>query len=144
MLEAALMIPLLVLLAAGVFEFGRLMYQHQLIETGVRDAARFLSRQRTPATSETAAIELAVMGRVGGTTRRVSWWAPGTVTVTYGTLANPINTATGERTYRGPDPLRTVRVSTTVTYPGFGMLVAISRSSGVAVGFSHQERIIGE
>lgn len=139
-----MILPFLVLLSAGVFEFGRLLYHQQLIETGVRDAARYLSRRPNPAASETDAKQLAVMGQVGGTTQRVSWWTVSNVTVAYGTTSNPINGATGERTYRGPDPIRTVTVSTTATYPGFGMLAAIGRSSGVVVGYAHQERIIGE
>ncbi len=143
-LEMAVLTPVLVLLAAGVFEFGRVLYHHQLIETGVRDAARYLSRRPNPSADEAAATELAVMGRIGGTTQRVSWWPSTGVAYAYTTLANPINGATGERTYRGPDPIRMVRVTASATYPGFGMLRVMGITSGSAVSFSHQERIIGE
>lgn len=136
--------PVLIVLAAGIFELGRVLYQHQLIESGVRDAARYLSRRPNPSADETAATQLAVMGRIGGTTPRVSWFSASSLTFTYSTVSNPINTATGERTYRGPDPIRMVRVTASATYPGFGMLAAIGRGTGLAVGFSHEERIIGE
>ena len=143
LLEMAVITPVLVILAAGLFEFGRILYQHQLIETGVRDAARYLSRRPTPSADETAAKELAVMGAIGGTTKRVSWWTTSNVTITYPTVANPIDGATGERTYRGPDPIKMVRVTTSATYSGIGMLAAIGLSAPT-IGYFHEERVIGE
>ena len=88
-------------------------------------------------------IALAVMGAIGGTTRRVSWWTTSNVTITYPTVANPIDGATGERTYRGPDPIKMVRVTTSATYSGIGMLAAIGLSAPT-IGYFHEERVIGE
>ncbi len=144
LLEMTLLTPVLIMLAAGVFEFGRLLYQHGLIETGVRDASRYLSRFSNPAPREADAIDLAINGRIGGSTKRVSWWNTGDIIITYSTVANPIDGATGERTYRGPDPIRVVRVTTTATYPGFGMLGVMGFGSGVTVGFYHEERVVGD
>jgi hypothetical protein len=45
--EATVLVPVLLILFLGVFEFSHVFYQQQLIEIGVRDAARYLSRTST-------------------------------------------------------------------------------------------------
>ena len=45
--EATVLVPVLLILFLGVFEFSYVFYQQQLIEIGVRDAARYLSRTST-------------------------------------------------------------------------------------------------
>jgi len=144
LLEMTVVTPFLILLGLGVFEFSNLLYGQHLITTGVRDAARYLARRDDPLGSANAGIEIAVMGEVSGTAKRVSWWNLADVSVTLIPTANPINVATGTRPYRGPDPLNVVRVSTTVTYPGLGMLSAIGISSSLTLTLSHEERVVGE
>src|SRR5215831_3386649 len=109
MVEMAAMLPFLLLLGCGVFEFGAFFYQYQMIEAGVRDAARYLARVSDPANStapcasavltakEASAKDIAVMGVIGGTTKRVSWWNESDITISYRTVANP-----GFALYRGP------------------------------------------
>lgn len=46
MTEALLAVPLLTLIAAGVLEFGGVFWQREQIETGLRDAARYMARCR--------------------------------------------------------------------------------------------------
>ena len=143
LVEMTLVTPLLLALAAGFAEFGTVLYQHQLIETGVRDAARFLSRRPDPSADAALGQRLATTGKIAvGGTQRVSWWAPADITVSVTTVANPL--VSGERTYRGPDPIKIVNVSTTATYPGVGLLRALSITGGLTVRFSHQERVVGE
>lgn len=43
-IEMALVMPLLLSLLAGVVEMGRALHHHQVLETSVRDAVRYLSR----------------------------------------------------------------------------------------------------
>lgn len=42
--EFALVLPLLVVLAFGAIEMGRMLWQHEIITKGVRDGARYLTR----------------------------------------------------------------------------------------------------
>ena len=48
LVEATIVIPVLLVLLFGVFEFSALFWRQQLISTGVRDAARYLSRSLNP------------------------------------------------------------------------------------------------
>jgi Flp pilus assembly protein TadG len=89
--EMALILPLLVVLMFGGLELGYYFYsQHQVVK-GVRDGARYASRQsfvalncdsRTvPLGVETAIKEITRTGRVSGGTSRVPGWENGDVTV---------------------------------------------------------------
>lgn len=42
--EFAILLPLLIALTAGCIEFGKALWEQQLLEKGARDAARFASR----------------------------------------------------------------------------------------------------
>src|SRR5262249_59568555 len=131
MVEMAAILPFLLVLGCGVFEFGAFFYQYQMIEAGVRDAGHYLARVSDPATSTTpcasavltakedSAKDIAVMGVIGGTTKRVSWWNKSDITITYRTVANPPGPTPS---YRGPDPITIVHIATTPNYPGVGFL----------------------
>ena len=56
-IEAAIAFPFLVILMAGLFEFGLIFYNFQLVQTGVRDAGRYLSRVPDLAAAEANAKE---------------------------------------------------------------------------------------
>src|SRR5262249_21726813 len=132
------------------FEFGAFFYQYQMVEAGIRDAARYLARVSDPTTSttpcaaavltanETAAKNIAVTGVTSGGTNRVSWFNTSDVSVSYPTVANPNNAL-----YRGPDPITIVQVSASPSYPGAGFLGFLGLGSALAVNLSHQERCIG-
>lgn len=138
LVETAVVVPFLLLLGLGVSEFGNVLYNHHLIETGVRDAARYLARFGTPATRETEAKALAVTGSISGGTQRISWWNTGDVSISYQTTANPSGA------YRGPDPILVVRVSTTVTYNGLGFLDFLGLGSSLTFSLAHEQRVIGD
>jgi len=142
--EFTVVLPVLLTLGLGVFEFGNALYGYHVISTGLRDAARFLARQNDPTTSETAAKQLAVYGEIGGATKRVSWWNVADVSVTTSTIANPVDPMTGARAYRGPDPIRVVRVATSATYPGLGLFAVIGLGPTLSINTFHEERVIGE
>lgn len=143
-IEASLALPFIVMLAAGLFEFGSIFYNYELIQTGVRDSARYLTRVAVPAASETAARNLATRGTVDSTgALRVSWWQPTDVQITYEWTANPADPTTGRRLYRGSDPLMVVRVSTSLDYAGLGLLAAVGLGP-VRVTAAHEERYVGE
>ena len=155
LIEMAILLPFLGLLIFGVFEVGNLLYQYQLVQSGVRDAGRYLARVSDPATStticapvvlaahESNAADIAVMGTIGGTTKRVSWWNKADVTFTYPTIANARNATTGLSPYRGPNPIRIVQINTTPSYSGIGMLTFLGFPSPLTFTLTHQERCIG-
>ena len=93
MTEAIIVVPFLTLFAVGVLEFGALFWQREQIETGLRDAARYMARCPHPVlTCEATARNLAYYGSSSATTvERVPGWndtnSPITFTVApFGTL----------------------------------------------------------
>jgi len=150
MVEMAAILPFLLILGCGVFEFGAFFYQYQMIEAGVRDAARYLARVSDPANStapcasavltakESSAKDIAVMGVIGGTTKRVSWWNESDITISYRTVANP-----GYALYRGPNPITIVHIATTPQYPGVGFLSFLGLGTQITFNLEHEERCIG-
>lgn len=149
-LELAVVLPVLLMIALGVFEFGRLIYSYHLIQNGVRDGARYVAglpydpANTSQTTSQLAATQnIATRGVVSGGTNRVSWWAPSTVGIAYGSVANTPNGACGvQRCYRGGDALVIVTVSTSVPYSPLGYLGFLGLGS-ITLNFSHQERLFG-
>jgi Flp pilus assembly protein TadG len=146
LVEGAILFPFLFTLGLGMFEFGNLLYQYQLVMSGVRDAARHLARvDITDAAAETNAKNLAVTGTVDGSgAARVSWWNAADISVSYPTISNPItNTNTGARAYRGGANITEVRVTTTATYGSFGFLGYLGLGP-ISFTLEHRERHIGD
>ncbi|HEX8164935.1 MAG TPA: TadE family protein [Beijerinckiaceae bacterium] len=142
-IEAALSFPFLVILMAGLFEFGLVFYNFQLVQTGVRDAGRYLSRVDDIAAATESAKRLAVTGSVAtGQPARVKWWNTGQVQVATRTVANPRDATTGLRNYRAGDTLTVVRVSTAIPYEGIGLLAAIGLGP-IQINAAHEERYVG-
>jgi hypothetical protein len=144
LVEWSILMPFLLTLGFGVFEFGNMLYKQHLVETGLKDAARYLARVPDPVARQQIGKEIAVMGEVGGTNKRVSFWNVSDVSVSITTIANPIDATTNERTYRGPDPIPIVRVSTTASYPTLGFLGYLGLGNTITFSLYHEERVIGE
>lgn len=64
--EFALIVPLLLLLSFTATEFGRALYQYNILAKSVRSAARYLSFQ-APGTHQAEAQNLVVYGNTAGT-----------------------------------------------------------------------------
>ncbi|WP_406856244.1 TadE family protein [Alsobacter sp. KACC 23698] len=142
--EAALALPFVIAFAFAIFEFGGMLYAYEMVQTGVRDAARYLARVPDPTASETQARAIAVTGSPSGSgASRVAGWSDRDVTVSYASAPNPVDAATGLRAYRGSDPLRIVTVSTTFQPRGLGLLSAIGLGP-IQVAASHTERHVGQ
>jgi Flp pilus assembly protein TadG len=149
-IELAVVLPVFLMIALGVFEFGRLIYSYHLIQNGVRDGARYVAglpydpANTSQLASQLAATQnIAVRGTATGGTNRVSWWAPSNVGIAYGTVANTPNGACGvPRCYRGGDTLVVVTVSTNVPYSPLGYLGFLGLDT-INLSFSHQERLFG-
>ena len=144
MIELTLVMPFLIALGLGTVEYGQAFYHNHLITNGLRDGARYLARVDDPAAEAAKGRDIAATGEIGGTTNRVSWWSSADVTVSVLNVANPVDPNTGERLYRGSDPIKVVRVSTNVNHPGFGFLAVIGISTPLNINVAHEERVIGD
>jgi Flp pilus assembly protein TadG len=148
LVEFTIVAPFLFVLGFGVVEFGRFMYQHQLVQTGVRDAARYLARIPNPAdvAQQTNAKNLALTGQVtSGGTIRVYNWTAANINFVITPIANAIDPGTGASPYRGADPLLVIEVTTNWTFADtLGVHGFLGLGSGITVNVTHEERHIGE
>ena len=150
-IEMAVVTPFVLTLGLGIFEFGNILYQYQLIHSGVRDASRYLARFKIPELPsdqitllETQARNLATRGTIDTTGDvRVSWWGAEQISITYPTIENPIDADSGTRSYRGGDQITIVRISTTATYNELGFLGVLGLEAP-SVSSTHEERLIGD
>ena len=55
--ETVIVLPVIIILSAGILEFGNILWQRHQLQTGVRDAARYWSR--CPETYTTCTEEIA-------------------------------------------------------------------------------------
>ena len=67
LLEFALVLPFLLLIALGIIEFGRAFYQYNTLNKAIRDGARYLSRHTYNDAEKTNAQNIAVYGIINGT-----------------------------------------------------------------------------
>jgi Flp pilus assembly protein TadG len=150
--EAAILVPVLLILFLGVFEFSYLFYQQQLIEIGIRDAARYLSRTSLDnpcdqANFVTNAKKLATTGSVDASTPpRVctngTCWDVANVQITCA-----VSTGTGgpyilpDGTFGPPNPW-IITVTTSYLDPSLGLFGLLGLSPP-NISFTHSERSIG-
>lgn len=143
-IEAAVFTPLLLLFVIGAAEFGNMLYNANLIQTGLRDAARYLARVSDPVPAESFAKNLAVTGSINGDAPpRVAWWNTDDIVVTYRITDNPPDPETGRRAFRSGPEVMVIRVATTVSYAGLGTLGVLGQDA-VSIAFAHEERFVGE
>ena len=82
--EMLIVIPFITVFALGILEFGNVFWQKEQIETGLRDAARYLARCQTDATfaaacTQSLARNIAFFGTASpaaGQALRVAGWGP--------------------------------------------------------------------
>jgi len=73
LVEAAVVLPVFLTLVGGIYEFGFFLFQEQLVNSGVRDAARYLALTVDPTgnANQSNAKNLAVNGSISGGTPRL-------------------------------------------------------------------------
>jgi len=138
MVEFTLLAPFLLFLGLGLAEFGRFLYQYQLVLEGLRDGARYLARTQDPnsTTNKTNASQLAVTGTIDGSgAARVDGWAAADVTFS---ITN-VNNSAG--TYRGDPTIYVVQATTTFDYADMGFLSALGLPA-LSVDATHEQRAI--
>jgi Flp pilus assembly protein TadG len=143
LMEGALLLPLLLILVLGVFEFSWLFDQQHLISTGIHDAARYIAQSANPndPTLQKEAKSLATTGDIDGNIPRVRGWTMRDVNISYASVNNPVG-ANGVTRFRGGPVIQSVTVSTTFTVPALGFF-GILGLKPPAFTISHQERVIG-
>ena len=143
LIEGAIVVPLLLILVLGVFEFSWLIDQQHLISTGIYDAARYSAQSANPnnLTIQKRAKNLATTGAIDGDTARVRGWTARDVNISYSSVENPVD-VNGSTTFRGGAVIRSVTVSTTFTVPSLGFFGFLGLKPP-ALTVSHQERVIG-
>ncbi len=133
--ELALVLPLLLLLLAGMTEIGRAYYQANAVEKGLRAGALFAGRNDFPLTAQvrTMVTNLVKTGTLDGSGPfLVSGWAAVTAgLIIDDTLTFPIDATT---------TIPVVRVTATVPFdplmPGMLALVGLG---DVAIQLSHEQ-----
>ena len=143
LIEGAILVPVLLVLVLGVFEFSWLIDQQHLISTGIHDAARYIARSVNPndLTIQKNAKKLAITGAIDGDTARVRGWTTHDVNITYASVNNPVG-AKGLTPFRGGAVIQSVTVSTTFTVSALGFFGFLGLKPP-ALTVSHQERVIG-
>ena len=131
--ETLIVVPFVTLFSVGILEFGNMFWQKEQIETGLRDAARYLARCQTnvslpqPAITATAR-SIAFYGTPSpgvGAALRVPGWGPAAADIT---ITQPV--------------AGVIRVAATHGYqssPLFGWLDL----AAISIEAFHEERYIG-
>lgn len=142
LIEMTAVLPVLLAIGLGVIEFGNAIYSKHLITNGVRDGARYAAGRPADCACDADIKDIAMKGAVGTGTYRVSWWDdPATeASVTYSTVTN--DDGSGNKLYRGPNPIPIVTVTATASYEQLGFL-AFFGLNAPTLNVSHQERVYG-
>jgi len=123
LIEGAVVMPLLIALVFGVFEFSWLFYQQHLVAIGLHDAADYLARSPDPCNSASR-----------------TWKAEQQmVTTKCSKIDNPVG-RNGLSRFRGAS-VYVVTASTQFTYPSLGFLNLLHLRSPV-ISASYSERAI--
>jgi Flp pilus assembly protein TadG len=132
LVEAAVVLPVFLTLVGGVYEFGFFLYQEQLVDSGVRDAARYLALTADPneVANQSFAKNIAVSGTIDGGRPRVAGWTPSDVAVSVRSIDNDQG---GERV------VQTVTVSTSFAANTLGFLGLLGLKEPTISAY-HQER----
>ena len=139
LIEFTLLAPFLLSLVLGMAEFGRFLYQYQMVLEGLRDAGRYLARlDPNDATNQANAANLATTATIDGTgDPRVDGWEAGDVDFS---VTDVDNTA---GIYRGPAEIEVIEVTTTFDYADVGFLSALGFEP-ISIDAAHEQRVILE
>jgi Flp pilus assembly protein TadG len=152
LVEATIVMPLLISFFLGVFEFSWFFYNQQLVVSGLRDAARYMTRieltdgNRDPCIQKdqngvlyTAdAANIATTAEAAGGSARVSGWNAADVTISCSSSA-----ALDTGSYAdGAASMTIIEVATRFADPSLGLFASLGLKLPM-LSFSHEERFIG-
>ncbi|CDX20159.1 TadE family protein [Mesorhizobium plurifarium] len=144
LVEMTLLTPFVLLLAAGVFEFGNILNTRMLLDAGVRDAARYMARCSSDwDTCSGYATNLAVKGAITGGSARVTGWTADEVEIKKIKSLQAIDPATGTELYlSATSNVDVVQVKTSYPYTGVGLWSYLGFGQ-LTLSVFHQERVLG-
>jgi len=126
MVEFVMVLPVLIILLFIMIGTGMQLWYHNIVNQGVRDATRYLSRVPIDATTIAQAQRVALTGIPDGSGAGYTFWTDPT------TVAVQQLTTTTNGALSGPDPAVTIRVTATVpvntpvlTYFGLNAITTI-------------------
>jgi Flp pilus assembly protein TadG len=153
LVEATIVTPFLIILLLGVFEFSWYFYNQQLVVTGLRDAARYMSRiQLTEGNADPCAqrdlngvlytidaARIATTAQPGpGGPARIEGWNVSDVTIDC--LSSP--PLEGGAYADGSTSMKIIHVATSFPDPSLGLFSTLGLKAPL-LSFIHQERFIG-
>jgi Flp pilus assembly protein TadG len=153
LVEATIIMPLLISLFLGVFEFSWFLYNQQLVVSGLRDAARYMTRiELTDGNCDPCAqkdqngvlygsnaANIATTAQTGsGGAARVSGWNAADVTINCLSSAALVTGNYAD----GSTSMTIIDVATRFTDPSLGLFSSLGLKPP-PLSFSHQERFIG-
>jgi Flp pilus assembly protein TadG len=152
LVEATIVMPLLLSLFLGVFEFSWFFYNQQLVVSGLRDAARYMTRieltdgNRDPCAQKDQngvlysadAANIATTAEAAGGSARVNGWSAADVTISCFSSAvlDAGNYADGSTS------MTIIDVATRFADPSLGLFASLGLKAPM-LSFSHEERFIG-
>jgi len=147
LIEMTVVLPVIMLIGFGVIEFAHYLFNYQLVQSGVRDAARYGASLPAAANSAEQTVQdgwirsIAVTGQVSGGTSRLPAWSTAHVSLRRSTVANPVLSG-GLRTYRAEGDVRVLTVSASVPYTSIGFLGFLGIDA-LTIDATQQERVSG-
>jgi Flp pilus assembly protein TadG len=150
--EATIVMPLLLSLFLGVFEFSWFFYNQQLVVSGLRDAARYMTRieltdgNRDPCVQKdqngvlytAAAANIATTAETVGGSARVNGWSAADVTIScFSSAALDVGGYAD-----GSTSMTIIDVATRFADPSLGLFASLGLKLPM-LSFSHEERFIG-
>ena len=152
LVEATIVMPLLLSLFFGVFEFSWFFYNQQLVVSGLRDAARYMTRieltdgNRDPCAQKDQygalytndAANIATTAQATGGSPRVSGWSAADVTISCSSSAALENGNYAD----GSTSMTIIDVATRFADPPLGLFQTLGLKAPM-LSFSHQERFLG-
>lgn len=148
MVETLLILPVIIVLLAGILEFGSVLFKKVELEAGLRDAARYVARCQDYVTGASvygcsidAARNIAVYGDPSGSGgARVQGLAPENIYIP------PDRVYQGKQgntfLYSGGKDVRVIRLEATFDYPG-GPLLRLLGLPLVRMSAFHEEVVVG-
>lgn len=134
--EAALVLPFLILLGYGAVDFSNLLISHHKMQTQLTAATDYLSRAPSPQSFETQARNLAVTGQLSGGQPLLAGWSVQDIQINYR------NTDNSGGLYRGDAVITSVKLSTSLNYQGFGLVNAIVPGGAAVLTDSYETRVL--
>ena len=129
--EAALVLPVLLLLTFGAVDVSWLMAQSHRVEQGLAAGGGYLAKSPDPVRDAGRARNLAATGSFSGGEPRVAGWGAEGVRVSFRSESGDFRTGS-----RG----RVAVLEATVPYRGFGILSSIRREP-LVIRATHEERV---